>query len=374
MANATVSLPRRRYYEFDLLRSISLLLMVTLHVLQSFHYYMEPAVVQKLHWLYYTYPIIGPSALMISMGTNLAFARSQTPGVLAKRGLIFILLDLGLNTARYVLPGLVYAAAGWNGYLSYAVSALLRSEIYAFVGAFFLLFALFKRWKLSSFAILNIAILMMGFNALVEHYQWFAVENTYLSDLLSRLFWVGTNSYFPLFSWAIFPAIGYFFGECFHRLATADQHKLARRTLAICSALIIALLTFLANMDRSFSIAVLPLNDFKTEPFGAVLMILLTGVVWSLLHLFVNGFPNAPVMKPLQSLSKRIVSFYLIQWVLIIWLYNLLPAVLEALHKTYAFHSTLSVVLLILLIILLTNTLSRLVSKHKPAARAKAQA
>lgn len=374
MTNAPVSLPRRRYYEFDLLRSISLLLMVTLHVLQSFHYYMEPAVVQKLHWLYYTYPIIGPSALMISMGTNLAFARSQTPRVLAKRGLIFILLDLGLNTARYVLPGLVYAAAGWNGYLSYAVSALLRSEIYAFVGAFFLLFALFKRWKLSSFAILNIAILMMGFNALVEHYQWFAVENTYLSDLLSRLFWVGTNSYFPLFSWAIFPAIGYFFGECFHRLATADQHKLARRTLAICSVLIIALLTFLANMDRSFSIAVLPLNDFKTEPFGAVLMILLTGVVWSLLHLFVNRFPNAPVMKPLLSLSKRIVSFYLIQWVLIIWLYNLLPAVLEALHKTYAFHSTLSVVLLILLIILLTNTLSRLISKRKPAVRAKAQA
>lgn len=356
---------RRRYHAFDLLRGISLLFMVACHVVQTFQYYMPADVLGKLNWIYVSYATIGPSALMIAMGANLAFSRNHTPRTLAKRGLVLLALDLGLNIVRYLLPGIVYLACGWTEDLSYAVSMLLRSDIYAFAGGFFLLFALFKHLRLSSFAILNLSVLMLAFNAVVEYYHLFSFENPYLSDLFSRFFWVGYNSYFTLFSWTIFPAIGYYFGERFHQLDTPNQQQFARRMLVVCGTLTIAFLAFLANIGRGFSIAILPMNDFKTEPFGVILMILLAGFCLSFLHLFVTRFPNLSLFKPFLSLSKRIIPFYLIQWVLIIWISN----ILLAFNKVSMFSSCLSVYLFALIIILASSWLSLLVLKRRPARK-----
>ncbi len=358
---------RKRYHEFDLLRGISILFMVACHVLETYNSFIAEHVLTEIHWIYYSYAVIGPSALMIALGANLAFSHNHSPSKLIKRGLTFLLLDFGLNIVRTVVPCVACTSLGYDGYMSYAFCEILRSDIYAFVGAFFLLFALFTHLRLGPFVILNITILMTGFNTAIEYFHLLPVNNVYLSAFLSRFFWMDDSSFFSLFSWSIFPAIGYYFGKHFQQLNAAGQRQLAYRMLSICSTVFISFLIFLANRGYSLDIASLPLNDYKTDPFGAILMILLTGIVWSLLHLFVSRFPNCSFTKPILVLSKHVVPYYLIQWIIILWLCY--P--LELVCNRILFHSTLSFYLFVLLIIISSIGLSILISKKMSVRKQK---
>ncbi|MDD6143173.1 MAG: hypothetical protein PUD16_06740, partial [bacterium] len=100
---------------------------------------------------------------------------------------------------------------------------------------------------------------------------------------------------------------------------------------------------------------------------GAILMILLTGIVWSLLHLFVSRFPNCSFTKPILVLSKHVVPYYLIQWIIILWLCY--P--LELVCNRILFHSTLSFYLFVLLIIISSIGLSILISKKMSVRKQK---
>lgn len=311
--------PRKRYAEFDLLRTVSMFCMVVVHVWEQFYaYIIEPVRIQN-SWFTYTHLFIGPSILMMCLGTNLSFSRRATPKQMAIRGLTFLGIDFVLNIIRFGVPTVALAICGRPEYLSFFLENVLCSDIYAFVGAVFLLYALFKKWNLGFGAILNISVAMLTINTLLDCFQLNVVDSKMLAAFCGRFIWLGHTSYFSLFPWFIFPVVGCGFGEFFKSLPEEKQKTFVGRLLAGCVIGIIALSTALVNHGVSPSIAVISLNDYKTDLLSVALMILMGGMAFSIAHLFVVRWPESLGVKLSVKASKVIMPFYVVQWILIAW-------------------------------------------------------
>lgn len=92
--------------------------------------------------------VYAPSVFMICYGANLFFAKEKTPGEYVKRGLKFLLIGVVLNILRFMIPSLI---VGSPKLIQESINNILASDIYDFVGAFLLVFALFKKLKMSDF-------------------------------------------------------------------------------------------------------------------------------------------------------------------------------------------------------------------------------
>ena len=91
-----------------------------------------------------------------------------------------------LDVIRFLIPSLISLAMKKQWRVMEAVNDLLTSDIYDFVGAFLLVFALFKKLRLSGFAMLIVAMLMLLLNTAIQPVQ---VES-YLASFLGRFLYL----------------------------------------------------------------------------------------------------------------------------------------------------------------------------------------
>ena len=91
-----------------------------------------------------------------------------------------------LDVIRYLIPSLIFLAMEKQWRVMEAVNDLFTSDICDFVGAFLLVFALFKKLRLSCFAMLIVAMLMLLLNTAIHPVQ---VES-YLASFLGRFLYL----------------------------------------------------------------------------------------------------------------------------------------------------------------------------------------
>lgn len=195
-----------RQIEVDLARGFAALLIIICHVGL---YLGSP----NNTGLYTFSDIIGSETgapiFMAVMGISIIYSRNQSPKSMAIRGLKLFLGGYLLSVFRTLIPMLVFGNINeWC-----ELPAFFVVDILQLAGLSFLLFALFKKIKLPSWAILIISLIMVWIGQHVISMPEPLTTNEWAGYFINLFFPITEWSCFPFFTWFFFPAFGLFFGE-----------------------------------------------------------------------------------------------------------------------------------------------------------------
>ena len=317
--------PRKRYSELDVVRAIALLFLPIIHVYEEMELIgtLSAEALSSCKWVL-TLCVYAPSVFMICFGANLFFAREKTPTEYAKRGLKFLLIGVGLNVVRLLLPSFISLAMGKTGRVLNAVNNILGCDIYDFVGLFLLVFALFKKLRMSDFAMLIVSMIMLLLNTVIQPVP---VEGS-AAYFLGRILYVDDTSCFPLLSWTVFPILGYCFGKIYRGFqAEKERRRFVLRILIFTYVMYCALFyTFRSYRLNPNLIELSPANSYITDYGNVLMLVCIAGMMIGLIYLAYMKWPESGPVKALEILSAVIMPFYLIQWVIICWMEELMVA------------------------------------------------
>ena len=309
----------------DAVRAIALLFLPIIHVYEEMELIgtLSAEALSSCKWVL-TLCVYAPSVFMICFGANLFFAREKTPAEYAKRGLKFLLIGVGLNVVRFLIPSMISLAMGKADRVLVAVNNILGCDIYDFVGLFLLVFALFKKLRLSDFAMLIVSMILLLLNTLI---QPVSVEGP-AAYFIGRFLYVNSNSCFPLLSWTIFPVLGYCFGRIYKGFqAEKDRRRFVLRLLLFTYVMYCALFyTFRSYRLNPNLIELSPANSYITDYGNVMMLVCIAGMMIGLIYLAYMKWPESRPIKALEILSAVIMPFYLIQWVIIGWMEELMVA------------------------------------------------
>lgn len=318
---------KTRFYELDIARAISMLGMPIVHVYEEL---MIQGIAASGVWnqgLLLTYScILGPSVFMISLGMNLVFSRNTTSKQLIERGIKTILMFYALNLVRFIIPSFIAYVCGDTGALSSALKGSLCADILFFAGGAFVFFGLIKKFKVSSFYALLIAVLMLTLDMLIPEPTF---KSEYVGIALGKFFYVNGWSCFPILPWMIFPAIGYCVGQYIVKMQDEEERgRFWKKVFFCCTIGIVAVSVCIKSYGLSpLLIAASPANSYITDLVNVVLNILAAGIWYSACYFVYSKIKNTKIPESISCFSQKILVFYCVQWILVGWLeYMLLAA------------------------------------------------
>ena len=201
-----------RFGEFELMKAFAILGLPIVHLLEEGIYgnYVSENV-HKLEAFIVALCIVGPSIFMMCMGFGIGGTRNTPRGVM-KLGFRFLAIGAILNLIRWILPGLLlFLVHGIS--MSEAIFYFFASDIYYFVGIFYLFYALMLKLKLTTSAVLVTTIVMLTINTLLTPVMSDIITNDYLIAIIGNIVYIDGTSCFPLLSWAVFPTAGILLGD-----------------------------------------------------------------------------------------------------------------------------------------------------------------
>ena len=215
----------KRYYDIDLIRVICIICLPLIHITE--YWGIEDScggfLVESFNDIFY-YPcfiltsFVAPMFMLI-MGINICFSKKNTPKDLFKRGITLLIIELILNTLRYAIPGLIGIIFSPNNevridVLKMIAFGMINSDILAFAGLTFIVFALFKKINLKPLYILIISFSLYLINEFViANLLSPTIDNNLhymLCNLIGNFIYINSDSTFALLEWLIVPAIGYY--------------------------------------------------------------------------------------------------------------------------------------------------------------------
>lgn len=230
---AKESVNKGRQPELDWLKALCILMMIVLHVYDDCS--AEPNGV-LYEFINFICILTGAASFMICMGIGMRYSRRQDAKNYVLRG--FELLTVGqlLNLLRNALPSLIaWWVTGKNMFLAQSL-LVLQSDILTFAGLAFLLMALMKFLKISDLWILIIGFAM---NVLMVplYNLGIGTDNYLLGQFLGLFVMTDQASFFPLCSYFVFVACGYFVGGFYPRIV--DKRALSTRVIVICLPIVV---------------------------------------------------------------------------------------------------------------------------------------
>lgn len=312
---------KHKFGEFDLMKAIAVLGLPIVHLLEEgiAGNYVSPEV-HKLEAFIVALCIVGPSIFMMCMGFSMGGARNS-PYSLAKQGLRFLSLGAILNLVRWILPGLVLWAVCGDP-ISDDIIYFLVSDIYFFVGIFCLFYALMRKIKLGTSEIFVATIVMLTVNTMLTPIMPKIVTNEYLIALVGNFVYVDGTSCFPLLSWAIFPTTGIMLGEVLKKADDERRRKIMKHMLLFSPVVFVSYLVSLCLYGHdAMKVMVSPLNSYITDLPNVILMISLALFLFAVLYYVCRAIDKSRFMDFMVKISTYIVPFYMLQWILVSWLF-----------------------------------------------------
>lgn len=268
----------------------------------------------------------GPSVaplFMICLGISLCYSRHTSPLYLLKRGIKYLLGAYLLSFLRGGLLAIMGGmATGWDNnevgvdYADMALKANMIVDILQFAGVMFLFLALALKLKLNNWMMLAAGILFQ----LVGHcFEAYDAGNGYATALWGLLIPSGDVdpdiclSCFPFTLWAIYPIIGYIFGQYLRRISDLDFfYKRAFIASGALTLLYFIILFIWGN--RPFS----PSYYWHTLP-EAFFYLALDLFIISAFHLLIPRMPHF-LHTIFVNYSYDITRVYCVSWCLILWI------------------------------------------------------
>jgi hypothetical protein len=310
-----------KFGEFELMKAFAILGLPIVHLLEEgiFNNYVSENV-HKLEAFIVALCILGPSIFMMCMGFGIGGTRN-TPKSIMKQGFRFLAIGALLNLIRWILPGLLLFIVHGTP-MSEDLFYFFASDIYYFVGFFYLFYALMLKLKLSTPMVLVTTIVMLTINTLLTPVMSDFVTNDYRIAIVGNLVYVDGTSCFPLLSWAVFPTVGILLGDVLKKMTDEKRGSIMKRMLIFAPVIFISYLVSLSIYGHDvMRVMVSPLNDYITDLPNVVLMISLALFLFALLYYVSNLIDETRFMKFMMKISTHIVPFYMLQWILVSWVF-----------------------------------------------------
>lgn len=252
--------------------------------------------------------IFGPSIFMLFLGYNLDDNRE--PKFFLKRGILFLELGIILNILRTIIPAIMVIIVSHSSF-DHLFAFVFLSDIYLFVGLFYILFYIFRKLKIKPSIMLLVSIIMLVLNTLIG--GLFETNSETINAIIGNIVYVNDGSVFPLLSWSIFPLFGYFIKSRLETKNEIEAKNICIKSIII-SGLIFALTMIILSINNydSFRILVSPLNEYKTGIVNVILILSLNIFVIGIFYLLSNKLENTKVLKAFSWAHKMIIPFYII--------------------------------------------------------------
>lgn len=271
--------------------------------------------------LIYMLIIFGPSVFMLCMGYGIAGGKAS-PKKLRQQGVQFILMNVILNIFRYFLPTVVQLLFHRQPQAD-LVQPFLESDIYYFVGIFFLFYSLLKQRHISALGTLLICAGMVTVNTMLAPLLAGRITNQYAEALLGNFFDFRKTGDFSLMTWAFFPAAGIMLGEILKPKEEGEKTRFTRRMLACVSAFLLSFIFFLYRSGYNLIEFFQDVDSTMDFPV-AVIYLCIALILFALSRELCLRISGTRFYSFMMRLSALILPFYLVQWILVCWEMNLL--------------------------------------------------
>ena len=310
-----------RFLEFEFLKALAMLGLPLVHTMEAALY--EELATESLAAFgerLFLLDAFGPSVFMICMGFGIGGGRVSAAST-RRTGVRFLLINALLNLLRWFLPGLVEALAiGTDPYVDFCYC--FESDIYFFVGLFFILYSFMMKRKNASFRMLLLSAVTLSVNQLLSPLTARLITDPLAATIVGNFVHVDEGSCFPLFSWAIFPTVGILLGETLKKSTEAFREEFMRRLTAFSVIFFAAFALFL----HSYGIDVLKVlvstnNNYITDLPNVLLLLSLAGAVIGGAYYLCRAIRGTRLMQYALRLSAYIIPFYMLQWILVSWVF-----------------------------------------------------
>ena len=202
--------------EFDYLKTILVVLIVLCHFYEEFSKNFVFEIVLFWSWIFKA------GSLMMLMGIGMKYTRHHEPKDYFYRGTTLFTLGQYVNLIRDAIPNIIaFWATGNKNFLSRGM-LIMQADILSFAGIAFIFFSVLKKMKLSDNCILIIAIIM---NAVAfPLYKIMKPPKSFLlSQILGYFVLIDAEAFFPLCSYFIMVAFGYWIGGIYLKISNKDK-------------------------------------------------------------------------------------------------------------------------------------------------------
>jgi uncharacterized membrane protein len=302
-----------RIEAFDLARGLAVLFMILIHVLR---HWGETATWSSPLGLALSFaggPLAAP-VFMTLMGASLAFSSRRSLLVLVRRGAWLLAAAYVFNLARGTLPLTLAHEVGLltpDDVRPYTPWSLLTMvDILQLAGASLILLALLRAVVRPGIAWLAIAAAVVLVAPLLREVR---AGEPAVDALLGVLWATGSNVFYPVFPWLVFPLVGAVIGE---RLRGADDRPAEFLRIGTAGAVLgVVGLALLLN-ER-------PVLDAAT--YWALPPFLVPGVLgvvlgWlAICDQVTRRLPGRTARGIVHGWSSRVTRMYVVHWLLVSW-------------------------------------------------------
>ena len=289
--------------------------------------------------------IFAAPVFMFCMGLGVAYSKRSTPQYLAQRGVNLFIQAWLLNVARN-LPILVFFILfGIEEIKGYLFKELITIDILHLAGISFLLFAFLLTLKISARNIFIISIFLSIFSSFSFGFRM--DEFLLVREVISLFVGVSGDNFldaFPLFSWFIFIACGYYFADFLKRCA--DLNKLMSVIFVLSWTLFLPAFIYFYTKDKMVYSA-LEISFYHMGIFGAFHTLCGVFAFVSLCYFISKILPNF-ITALCVKISNNITLIYWLQWIFILWFLFVL--------KLNEFSGTIAALVVFILSVVLANT------------------
>ena len=300
-----------RQVEVDLVKTIAIFWMIFIHIYEETTTEFETSAFIDASFCRGS--ILAPSTFMFCTGLGLVYSRRQSVQDALGRGWQLLTLGFLLELIREILPCLIGYFMG-DAEMFPRLALSVGVDIMQFAGLAFLVIAGTRKLKMTHLQTVGLSLVMSLAAWLLEDRD----TGIYAIDQFLGYFW-GTHSesYFPLFNWFIYVAVGQWFGALYRRVA---DKKRFNTILAIGGIIVTAAYIYVSlYVEQS---VFLNLTDehymgHKTFPDSIACVLLAAGLIG------VFYFAGRILPEKFSALcghpSRHINQYYCVSWVIIFW-------------------------------------------------------
>lgn len=350
----------KRIEAIDFARGVSTAMLVVIHTLWM---YGDQAT-QTNSWVGTIVHFMGKGTgmFLIAMGFSFTLSRNQSLILSFRRGIKLLAVGYGMNFLKFIVPiwaGIMpdnfIEAYQWTVPAKFENMLFLVSvgDILQLAGLSLFLMGIVNHFSKNKYVPLILAVVIASCANFVRGIQAGVEGFDYFLDLL----WgTGYNVYFPVFPWVSFILTGIFIGRVYLE-SERDQAFTFKQILQYG-------LVFLAaggvlciyNFKYHFG------DFFHLGPGGTIYLIGFSLLLTWFAKFIVSKVPANKIFDFIFYMSKRVTSFYIIQWVLICWGMGVLG---------FQTLNAMQVLLMMPVMMALSLLTQRLWDKIKPLGKAK---
>lgn len=313
--------PLTRFGEFEFLKAMAIIGLPLIHVMEeALEADMASPALASFGTAIIGLCAFGPSVFMICMGFGIGGGRSSADTI-RRNGYQFLAIGAILNIIRWLIPGIIQALTVHTPLIE-DIDFCLQSDIYYFVGFFFVYYSILKKFKITTPQLLLISMITLTVNNALTPVMQNLVTNDVAASIIGNIIYVDDTSCFPLLSWSIFPTVGIIFGEVLKKNTDEFREVFMRRVLDFSVVFLGAFLFFLWNYKIDIiKVVVSPVNDYITDLPNVIILLTLACNLIGLVYYLCKAIGHTPFMGFMLKISTFIIPFYLLQWVLVAWIF-----------------------------------------------------